>query len=173
MIHSFEGFSPECDAALFVAWNAEIVGRVRLGERTSVWFGATLRGDIDTITVGEGSNVQDGAVIHVDFGISVTVGDGVTVGHGAILHGCTIADNVLIGMGSTVLNGAIIEEHTIVGAGALVPPGKRYPPRTLLMGVPARAVREVTDEEIVDLKRNAEHYVANASRYAVGLNTIR
>lgn len=171
MILKLENSTPEVKA-IYVATNSSVIGRVTLGDLSSVWFSATIRGDMAEIGVGTGTNVQDGAVLHVDFGFPLKIGTYVTVGHQAILHGCSVADNVLIGMGSRVLNGAIIESGSIVGAGALVPPGKHFPPRSLLVGVPARAVREVTDSEIEEIRVNAEHYIENAKKYAAELDRI-
>ena len=165
MIYSLHNVSPQTDDAIFIAENATIIAQVNLGAETSVWFSAVLRGDIDTITIGPGTNIQDGSVVHVDSGHPVLVGSGVTVGHGAILHGCTIGDNVLIGMGATVLNGAVIGDNSIVGAGTLVPPGKRFEPRSLLIGTPARVIRQVSDDEIAETRANAKRYVENARRY--------
>ena len=122
--------------------------------------------------MASGTNVQDGAVLHVDSGFPLDVGSYVTIGHQAILHGCSIADNVLVGMGSRVLNGAVIDTESIIGAGALVPPGKHYPPRSLLVGVPARAIRRVTDTEVEQIRANADHYVENARRYATRLSQV-
>ena len=171
MILKLDSRVPE-SKSIFVASNASVIGRVRLGELTSVWFSATIRGDIAEITVASGTNVQDGAVLHVDSGFPLDVGSYVTIGHQAILHGCSIADNVLVGMGSRVLNGAVIDTESIIGAGALVPPGKHYPPRSLLVGVPARAIRRVTDTEVEQIRANADHYVENARRYATRLSQV-
>ena len=128
MVHRIGDKVPKVDKALFVAWNAEVAGSVTLAADTSVWFSATLRGDIEPITVGRGSNVQDGATLHTDFGLPCVVGEGVTIGHRAILHGCTVGDDCLIGMGAVVLSGAVIGKESIVGAGALVTEGKSFPP---------------------------------------------
>lgn len=158
MIHSFEGKHPQTEAAAFVAWNAEVVGAVTLAEETSVWYSATLRGDIDSISIGRGSNVQDNAALHVDEGVPLVVGSNVTIGHGAIVHGCTVGDDTLIGMGAIVLNRARIGRQCIVGAGALVTEGKEFPDRSLIVGSPARAVREVTEDEVRKILENARHY---------------
>ena len=169
MLLKLDGSAPQSES-IFIASNASVIGQVRLGELTSVWFSATVRGDMAEITVATGTNVQDGAVLHVDDGFPLNVGSYVTIGHQAILHGCSIADNVLVGMGSRVLNGAVIESESIIGAGALVPPGKHYPPRSLLVGIPARSIRKVTDTEVEEIRANAEHYIENARRYSTLLN---
>ena len=150
---------PDIAAALFVAWNAEVAGSVSLAADTSVWFSATLRGDIERITVGRGSNVQDGATLHTDFDLPCVVGDGVTIGHNAILHGCTVGDDCLIGMGAVVLSGAVIGKESIVGAGALVTEGKTFPPRSLILGSPAKAARTLDDAAIAKVRENGKIYV--------------
>lgn len=153
------------EASNFVAASATLIGKVRLGSGTSIWFGAVLRGDNEWIRIGRNSNVQDGAILHADPGIPLTIGDGVTVGHRAMLHGCTVGDGCLIGIGSTVLNDARIGSECIVGAHALVPEGKSFPDGVLLMGVPARIVRELDDEERAQLALPAESYLRNSQRY--------
>ena len=152
----------------FVADNATIVGSVRLGDRSSVWFNCVLRGDNDWLEIGARSNIQDGCVLHTDPGLPLVIGDGVTVGHTAVLHGCRIGDNSLVGIGATVLNGASIGSNCIVGAHALVTENKTFPDGTLIMGSPARAVRELSDEEIGRIRESAATYVANANRYNDG-----
>ncbi len=154
------------------ASDAAIIGDVVLGRDTSVWFGAVLRGDNDRITIGAGSNIQDGAVLHVDAGHPLTVGASCTVGHRAVLHGCTLADRVLVGMSATVLNGAVIGENSIVGAGALVTQGKRFEPNSLIVGAPAKAVRSLADWEIQDIEATAAEYVANYRRFIQNLNEL-
>lgn len=158
MIHAFQGQIPQTESASFVAWNAEVIGSVFLDEETTIWYSATIRGDIDSISIGWGSNVQDNAALHVDEGIPLTIGKNVTVGHGAIVHGCTIGDDTLIGMGAIVLNRARIGRESIVGAGALVTEGKEFPPRSLIVGSPARVMREITDDELAKIRANAHHY---------------
>ncbi len=150
----------------FVADNASVIGRVRLKSRASVWFNAVLRGDNEWIEVGEGSNVQDGSVLHTDMGFPLTIGSGVTVGHMAMLHGCTIEANALIGIGSVVLNGAVIPSDCVVGAGALVTEGKTFPGKSLILGAPAKAVRDLRAEELEMIRHSAAQYVDNAARYA-------
>jgi carbonic anhydrase/acetyltransferase-like protein (isoleucine patch superfamily) len=166
MIHKLGNDVPETDGAMFIAWNAEVVGKVTLGADVGVWYSATIRGDMAPISVGDRTNVQDNAVLHVDTDLPLTVGSGVTIGHGAILHGCTVGDDCLIGMGSIVLNGAIIGDGSVVGAGALVTEGKTFPPRSLIIGNPAKAVREVDVEMLEKIRRNAEAYVGMARDHA-------
>lgn len=164
-LHSFDGVDPQVDATAYIAPSANLIGRVVVSPGTCVLYGAVLRGDTETITVGEGSNIQDGVVIHADPGFPATIGAGVSVGHNATLHGCTIADNVLIGMGATVLNGASIGEGSIIAAGSVVLEGKVIPPRSLVAGIPASVKRELSDEEYRGVVENAEHYVALAQKY--------
>ncbi len=159
MVHRIADKEPRIAEALFVAWNAEVAGDVTLAPDTSVWFSATLRGDIEPITVGRGSNVQDGAVLHTDFGLPCVVGERVTIGHQAILHGCQVGDDCLIGMGAIVLSGAVIGKESVVGAGALVTEGKTFPPRSLIIGSPAKAVRTLDDAAIEKVRKNGEVYV--------------
>jgi carbonic anhydrase/acetyltransferase-like protein (isoleucine patch superfamily) len=135
-----------------------VIGSVHLEEETSVWYSASIRGDIDTITIGWGSNVQDNAALHVDEGVPLVVGRDVTIGHGAIVHGCTVGDRCLIGMGAIILNGARIGRECIVGAGALITEGKEFPERSLIVGSPAKAVRSVTDDEVSKILKNAANY---------------
>ncbi|AAB86061.1 gamma carbonic anhydrase family protein [Methanothermobacter thermautotrophicus] len=137
---------------------ARIVGDVRIGDGSSVWYNAVLRGDLEPIEIGRCSNIQDNCVVHTSRGYPVRVGDCVSVGHAAVLHGCIVADNVLIGMNSTILNGAVIGENSIVGAGAVITSGKEFPPGSLIIGTPARAVRELSDEEIESIRDNARRY---------------
>ncbi len=160
--------NPTIGKEVFVAPGAILIGDVRLGDHSSVWFGTVLRGDNDTITVGPRSNIQDGTVVHVDPDVPVSIGEGVTIGHRAIIHGCRIEDNVIIGMGAIVLNGAVIGSESIVGAGAVVPEGKVIPPRSLVLGVPGRVVRRLTDRDVERIRRNAAVYVAHARQYLAG-----
>jgi carbonic anhydrase/acetyltransferase-like protein (isoleucine patch superfamily) len=153
----------------FIAPGAVLIGRVRLLRDSSVWFNCVLRGDNELIEVGAGSNVQDGCVLHTDLGFPLTIAAGVTVGHKVMLHGCTIGEDSLIGIGSTVLNGAAIGRNCLVGAGALVTEGKTFPDGSLILGAPARVVRQLTEEEIAGVRESARHYVANAARFASSL----
>jgi len=155
-----------------VAESAQVIGNVVLHEDASIWFGAILRGDTETLTIGRGSNVQDGSVLHADIGFPVTLGEDVTVGHQVMLHGCTIGDGSLIGIQAVVLNGAKIGRGCLVGAGALVTEGKEFADGSLIIGSPARAVRALRPEEIAALKGSAAHYVANAKRFKAGLRKI-
>jgi len=153
----------------FVAPNATLIGSVRLGDKASVWFNCVLRGDNDWLVIGERSNIQDGSVLHTDPGLEVVVGKSVTVGHKVMLHGCTVGDNTLIGIGSTVLNGAKIGNNCIVGAHALVTENKEFPDGSLILGAPARVVRELDAEEIAMIGKSAEIYVENAARFSSDL----
>jgi carbonic anhydrase/acetyltransferase-like protein (isoleucine patch superfamily) len=150
----------------WIAPNATVIGDVRLARGASVWFGAVLRGDNDPITIGENSNVQDGAVLHSDPGAPLLIGDRVTVGHLAMVHSCTVGAGSLIGIGAVVLSRAVLGRHCLVGAGALVTEGKTFPDRSLIVGSPARVARELTDEQCAFLDASAAHYVANWRRYA-------
>ena len=157
---------PQLGAGVFVHPAAVVIGRVSLGEGASVWPCAVIRGDIEDIQVGAGTNVQDGAVLHADPGFACVVGERVTIGHRATVHGCSVGDESLIGMGATVLNGARIGRQCIVGAHALVPEGMEVPEGSLVVGVPARVRRELTPDERTGLAAQAERYMANASRHA-------
>ena len=159
LIAQIGGCGPEVHPDAFVAPTAVVVGRVRLGARASVWYHTVLRGDAERITVGAGSNIQDNCTVHADPGFPATVGERVTVGHNAVLHGCTVEDDVLIGMGATVLNGAHIETGSLVAAGAVVPQGMRVPAGSLVAGVPARVRRQLTEDERAAIKANAEGYL--------------
>lgn len=149
----------------FIADNATVIGQVVLENNASIWFNAVVRGDNDVITIGENSNIQDGAVLHTDFGVPLTIGRNVTVGHLAMLHGCTIGDGCLIGIGAVILNGAVIGEHCIVGANALVGEGKQIPPGSVVMGSPGKVVKEVSEMQKTMLEMSAHHYVENFQRY--------
>jgi len=156
-----------------VADTARVIGDVRLAPDSSVWFGAVLRGDTESITIGEGTNVQDGSVLHADAGLPLTLGRHVTVGHMVMLHGCTVGDESLIGIGAIVLNGAKIGKNCLVGAGSLVTEGKEFPDGSMIMGSPAKVVRQLTPEQIEGLRRSAQHYIENARRYRSQLKTAR
>ena len=163
---------PDIGEGAWAAPSADLIGDVRLGARASVWFGAVLRGDNTPLILGEETNFQDGAVGHSDPGFPLTIGARVTVGHQAILHGCTVADDCLIGMGARILNAAVIESECIVGAGALVTEGKRFERGSLIVGSPARVVRQVTQEERQLLRASAAHYAEKAQRYAAELRRL-
>lgn len=166
MIQGLGGDTPHLGRDAFVHEAAVVIGRVRLGDRASVWPTAVIRGDIEDITVGDETNVQDGAVLHADPGMPCVVGDRVTIGHQATVHGCVVEDECLIGIGATVLNGARIGAQSIVGAHALVPEGMQVPPGVLVVGVPAKVRRDLTPEERAGLAAQASRYVANAARHA-------
>ena len=150
----------------FIAENASVIGSVRLRRQTSVWFNCVLRGDNDWIEIGERSNVQDGSVLHTDPGLKLSVGRNVTIGHKVMLHGCTIGDDSLIGIGSTILNGATVGANCLVGAHTLITENKTFPDGTLILGAPARVVRELSDEEKAMIAKSADVYVANAKRFS-------
>ena len=149
----------------FIAPDASVIGTVVVHNEASVWFNAVVRGDSDTITLGERSNIQDGAVLHADPGVPLTLGKDVSVGHKAMLHGCTIGDGSLIGIGAVILNSSVVGSGTLIGAGALVTEGKRFPDGVLVLGAPAKIIRELTPEERQELLRNADHYVQRAKLY--------
>jgi carbonic anhydrase/acetyltransferase-like protein (isoleucine patch superfamily) len=169
--YTLDGTSPivPADGHFWIAPGAHVIGNVRIEEGVSIWFGAVLRGDIEEIFVGAGSNIQDGSVLHTDPGFPLTIGPHCTIGHRAILHGCTIGENTLIGMGATLLNGAKIGRNSIVGANALVTEGKEFPDASLIVGCPAKFVRLLGDSSAQDLRAHAAHYAANARRFANGL----
>jgi carbonic anhydrase/acetyltransferase-like protein (isoleucine patch superfamily) len=156
---------PDIADTAWVADNAQVMGLVTMHENASVWFGAVLRGDVENITIGRNSNVQDGSVIHADHGYPVVLGENVTVGHQVMLHGCTIGDGSLIGIQSVVLNGAKIGKNCLVGAGALITEGKEFPDGSMILGSPAKVVRMLTPEQIAGIERSAVHYANNAQRF--------
>ena len=166
----FGGRAPDIHPSAFVAPTASVIGDAHLAERSSAFYGVSVRADTATITVGAGSNLQDNVVLHADAGFPCTVGAGVSVGHNAVVHGCTVGDNVLVGMSATIMNGAVIGEESLVAAGAVVLEGTQVPPRSLVAGVPAKVRRELTEDEVKALYRNASHYVelARAHRQANG-----
>ncbi|MET4782564.1 gamma carbonic anhydrase family protein [Glaciihabitans sp. UYNi722] len=166
LILAFEGHTPVIDDTAWVAQNATVIGQVTLGEKSSVFFGSVLRADSDAIAIGESSNIQDNVSVHCDSGLPTTVGARVSVGHSAVLHGCTVEDDCLIGMGATVLNGAVIGAGSLVAAGAVVLEGTVVPPGSLVAGVPAKVRRELSDKEREQMTANAEHYVALSRQYA-------
>ena len=168
-LYALDDLAPQLAAGAWAAPSADLIGDVRLGPRASVWFGAVIRADNTPILIGEDSNVQDGAVGHSDPGAPLVIGARVTVGHPAILHGCTVEDEALIGMGARILNGAVIAAQCIVGAGALVTEGKTFPPRSLIVGSPARAIRALSDEQVAMLRVSAAHYAEKAAHYARAL----
>lgn len=159
IIRPWKDKTPKIAPTARAAENVTIIGDVELGENSSLWYGTVARGDVSPIIIGENSNVQDNCVLHCTYEVPLVLGKNVTVGHGAILHSCTVEDGALIGMGATVLDRAVIGAGSIVGAGALVPPGKIIPPGSLVMGVPGKVVRSLTEEELAKNLKNAEHYV--------------
>ncbi|MEO6504545.1 MAG: gamma carbonic anhydrase family protein [Terrimesophilobacter sp.] len=166
LIVPFEGNTPAIEASAWTAPNATLIGRVTLGAQASVFFGAVLRGDTDSISIGARSNIQDNVSVHCDSGVPTTVGAGVSVGHSAVLHGCTVEDDCLIGMSATVLNHAVIGAGSLVAAGSVVLEGTIVPPNSLVAGVPAKVRRELTEEEHAKLLWNAEHYLQLSRAYA-------
>jgi len=171
-IYELDGVSPTLDQRAWVADSAEVIGAVEIGADASIWFGAVVRGDTETIRIGAGSNIQDASVLHADIGKPLTIGENVTVGHQVMLHGCTVGDGSLIGIGAVVLNGARIGKGCLVGAGALVTEGKEFPDGSMILGSPAKVVRELSDEQKQGLLASARHYVANAQRFRAGLKKI-
>jgi len=174
MLYSLEGVAPELRGdGHYVAPTAAVIGQVVLEAKSSVWFSCVLRADVDVIEVGEGSNIQDGAVIHADPGFPTRIGRQVTVGHKAMLHGCTVGDGSLIGIGAVVLNGAKIGRACLIGAGALVTEGTEIPDGSVVMGAPAKVRKVLTEEQQAALALNAEHYVNNAARFATALEALQ
>ncbi len=173
MLMEFKGMKPELGKNVFIAPNTSVIGEVSIGEESSIWFGSVVRGDVHFIKIGKRTNIQDMSMIHVTHykngdrstGNPTIIGDDVTVGHKVMLHGCTVKDRCLIGMSATILDGAVIGEDSIVAAGALVTKNKTFPPRSLIMGSPAKAVKELTQEEVAELKASAERYVAFKDEY--------
>ena len=172
MIYQIDNSKPVFDETNFIAPNATVIGNVILEEDASVWFNVVIRGDNDPIVIGEKSNVQDGSVLHTDPGAPLNIGQGVTVGHKVMLHGCTISNNSLIGINSTILNHAKIRENSIVGANSLITEGKEFPENSLIMGSPAKLIRELTQQEILMIKMSAESYVQNGKRFMSSLTAV-
>jgi carbonic anhydrase/acetyltransferase-like protein (isoleucine patch superfamily) len=171
-LYQLDAHCPEVADSAWVADNAQVMGAVKVAADASVWFGVTVRGDTETITIGEGSNIQDGSVMHADHGKPLTVGKHVTVGHMVMLHGCTIGDESLIGIGSIILNGAKIGKNCLVGAGSLVTEGKEFPDGSMIVGSPAKVVRSLTPEQMEFLRLSAKHYIDNAQRFKSDLHKI-
>ena len=171
-IYELDGKKPHTDPTTWVADSAQVIGNVHLAAHTSVWFGAVIRGDNEDIRIGEGSNIQDGSVLHTDIGKPLTLGKHVTVGHQVMLHGCTIGDECLIGIGAVVLNGAKIGNNCLVGAGSLVTEGKEFPDGAMIMGSPAKVVRMLTPEQIELVRRSARTYIDNAARFQRTLHKL-
>ena len=171
-IYQLDHLTPAIDASAWVADSAQVMGNVTLAQGSSVWFGVVIRGDTETITIGKGSNIQDNSVLHADMGMPLVIGENVTVGHQVMLHGCTIGDGSLIGIQAVVLNGAKIGKNCLVGAGALVTEGKEFPDGCMILGSPAKAVRQLSEAQIEGLKMSAQHYMDNARRYKAGLKKL-
>jgi carbonic anhydrase/acetyltransferase-like protein (isoleucine patch superfamily) len=172
-IYALDDISPKLPEEFhWIAPTAVLVGRVIVSEGVGIWFGSVLRGDNEPISIGANTNVQENCVMHTDPGYPLTIGDGCTIGHKAMLHGCKIGDNSLVGMGATVLNGAVIGDNCLVGAGALIPEGKIIPDNSLVVGMPGKVIRQLDDNAVQGLKASAQHYVANAKRFAAGLKEV-
>ena len=171
-IYQLDDLQPQLHETAWVADSAQVMGHVELAADTSIWFGVVLRGDTEVIRIGKGSNIQDNSVLHADVGFPLLIGENVTVGHQVMLHGCTVGDGSLIGIQAVVLNGAKIGKHCLVGAGALVTEGKEFPDGSMILGSPAKVVRQLTPEQIAGLERSAAHYVENALRFKAGLKKI-
>jgi carbonic anhydrase/acetyltransferase-like protein (isoleucine patch superfamily) len=171
-LYEIDGHAPQLDESNWIAPSAALIGDVVLGHDAGVWFGAVIRADNTRISIGARTNIQEGAMGHSDPGAPLTIGEDCTIGHHAILHGCTIEDDVLVGMGATVLNGATIGAGSLVGAGALVTEGKSFPPGSLIVGSPARAVRTLDETARAGLRLSAAHYVERQRRYAAGLERV-
>ncbi|MDB5868904.1 MAG: transferase hexapeptide repeat protein [Polaromonas sp.] len=171
-LYQLDDLQPVIHDSAWVAGSAQVIGDVRLAQDSSLWFGVVARGDTATITVGQGSNIQDNSVLHADDGMPLVIGNNVTVGHQVMLHGCTIGDGSLIGIQAVVLNGAKIGRNCLVGAGALVTEGKEFPDGCMILGSPAKAVRQLSEAQIEGLKMSAQHYMDNARRYRTGLKKL-
>ena len=171
-IYEVDGVVPQIAESAWVADSAQVMGDVVLGDEVGIWFGVVARGDTATITVGARTNIQDMTVLHADVGMPLTIGSGVTVGHHATLHGCTVGDDSLIGIGAIVLNGAKIGKGCLVGAGALVTEGKEFPDGSMILGSPARVALQLTPQQLQSLRTSADHYVANARRFQASLHKI-
>lgn len=165
MILTFDNITPEIHKDAYISNSVDIIGNVKVGKNTNIWFGTRLRGDMNKIIIGENTNIQENTVVHVDVNSETIIGNDVTIGHGAIIHGCKINDNVLVGMGAIILNDAEIGKNTIIAAGSLVPQGKKIPEGVLCMGSPAKVVRELSKEEIDKIKRSAITYVELSNKY--------
>ena len=165
MIKEFEGNIPRIDESTYISESVDIIGDVTIEENANIWFGTRLRGDMNKIVIGKNTNIQENTVVHVDKNCPCLIGKDVTIGHGAIIHGCEICDNVLVGMGSIILNNAKIGKNTIIGAGSLITQGKVFPEGVLILGNPAKVVRELTDAEIESIQRSANNYVKLSEKY--------
>lgn len=171
-MYELEGKRPQCASGVWIAASAQVMGDVHLGDNANVWFNAVIRADNESMHIGENTNIQDAAVLHSDAGSPLTIGNNVTVGHQVMLHGCTLGDGSLIGIGAVVLNGAKIGKNCLVGAGALVTEGKEFPDGSLIVGSPAVVKRELSPEQIKGLHASAANYVVNAKRFSQGLKRL-
>lgn len=173
-VYELDGQSPQhADSDdIWIAPDSHIIGNVKLGPKVGIWFGSVLRGDNELITIGEGTNIQEHTMVHTDPGFPATIGKNCTIGHRAIIHGCTIDDNSLIGMGAIVLNGAHIGKNCLIGAGALIPEGKNIPDNSLVVGMPGRVIRTLTDDDAAKLTESALNYQRNAKRFLAGLKQV-
>ena len=165
MVMEFEGVTPKIDENTYISESVDIIGKVEILENANIWFGTRLRGDMNNIVIGRNTNIQENSVVHVDSKSPCIIGNNVTIGHGAIIHGCNIADNVLVGMGSIILNNAKIGNNTIIGAGSLITQGKEFPEGVLILGNPAKVVRELSEAEIESIKNSANNYVNLSKKY--------
>lgn len=172
MLYELDGHAPDVDDGAWIAPGCHLIGKVTLAAKSSVWFGCTLRGDNERLTLGEGSNIQENSVLHTDMGYPLTIGRDCTIGHKALLHGCTIGDNTLIGMGAMVMNGAVIGKNCLIGAGALITENKVIPDGSLVMGAPGKIIRTLDAAAIEGLTKSAQSYQRNAQRYRSGLKTL-
>ena len=172
MIYQIDKHRPKFNNTNFIAPNATVIGRVVLEKGASVWFNLVIRGDNDPIVIGKNSNIQDGSILHTDLGAPLNIGEGVTVGHKVMLHGCTISKNCLIGINSTILNHAVIGQNSIVGANSLITEGKEYPNNVLIMGSPAKPIRELREAEIMMIKMASQNYVENGKRFMESFSSV-
>ncbi len=171
-LYDLDGISPSLDASVWIAPNASVIGDVHIGKNASIWFGVVIRCDNEPIHIGDMTNIQDNSVLHSDMGFPLKIGKGITIGHKAMLHGCTIGDNSLIGIGATILNGAVIGKNCIIGAHALVTEGKHIPDNSLVVGAPARVMKTIGEAQVKFLEGSAHHYAENARRFNAGLREV-
>ena len=165
MIIDFDEVKPKINENTYISESVDIIGKVNVEENVNIWFGTRLRGDMNNIIIGENTNIQENSVVHVDINSPCIIGKNVTIGHGTIIHGCSISDNVLVGMGSIILNNAKIGKNTIIGAGSLVTQGKEFPEGVLILGNPAKVIRQLTEAEIESIQRSADNYVSLSKKY--------
>jgi carbonic anhydrase/acetyltransferase-like protein (isoleucine patch superfamily) len=172
MIYALDDLTPEIDDSAFVALNAQVMGQVKIGAECGIWFGAALRGDNELISVGARSNIQENAVLHTDMGFPLSIGEDCTIGHSAIVHGCTIGNACLVGMGAIIMNGVELGDNVLVAAGALIPEGKVIAPRSLVIGAPGKVARVLDEAAVAALYDSASHYVKTAKRFKTGLKPV-